>query len=236
MTTHSPESSFEFVIQDPQEKFSKETKTKIRKQAMRAVGARRRSDGPKSPSPTSISRQRQGRDSEKMPYSVSMPLSGLELLVRDRGIDPIDLSALASVHMGAMLVAPNCPRKCTDHRLYRASDIFSTQPTRLSSVLSCRQRSYFSFIPPRFGQAAVLDDAFRCLVTAVHSLLVPDHKSNPRVILHCYETALHSLRSAVSDPTVRYSSEVLCATAMLALFEVSDPSPDNPHSQQFTCS
>jgi hypothetical protein len=112
----------------------------------------------------------------------------------------------------------------TDHKVYRASDIFSSQPTRLSRVLSCRQRSYFSFIPPRFGRAAVLDDAFRCLVTAVHSLLVPDHKSNPRVILCYYETALHSLRSAVNDSTSRYNSEVLCATAMLALFEVSGSS------------
>lgn len=33
-----------------------------------------------------------------------MPLSGLELLVRDRGLDPMDLSALASIHIGTMLV------------------------------------------------------------------------------------------------------------------------------------
>lgn len=109
MTTHSPESlpSFEFVIQDPNERFSKETKTKIRKQAMRAVGARRRSDGPKSPGPTAVSRHRQRGDSDKIPSLVSMPLAPLELLVRNSGIDPIDLSALASVHIGAMLVGSN---------------------------------------------------------------------------------------------------------------------------------
>jgi hypothetical protein len=35
-----------------------------------------------------------------------MPLSGLELLIRDRGIDPLDLSALASIHIGTMFVKP----------------------------------------------------------------------------------------------------------------------------------
>jgi hypothetical protein len=36
-----------------------------------------------------------------------MPLSGLELLIRDRGIDPLDLSALASIHIGTVLVIPD---------------------------------------------------------------------------------------------------------------------------------
>jgi hypothetical protein len=36
-----------------------------------------------------------------------MPISGLELLVRDSGLDPIDLSALASVHIGAVSVTPD---------------------------------------------------------------------------------------------------------------------------------
>jgi hypothetical protein len=90
-------------MQDPKERFSRETQTKIRRQAMRAVGAaRRRSDRSRSPSPTSSSKHRIRRDSEIAHLLHPMPLSGLELLVRDRGLDPIDLSGLASVHIGTM--------------------------------------------------------------------------------------------------------------------------------------
>lgn len=72
---------------------------------MRAVGAaRRRSDHSKSPNPIGVSRHRSRRDLELACSLVPMPLSDLELLVRDRGIDPIDLSALASIHIGQMSV------------------------------------------------------------------------------------------------------------------------------------
>lgn len=106
--------------------------------------------------------------------------------------------------------------------------VLSSEPSWLPGVLSCRQRSYFSFIPPRFGHSVALDDAFRCLITVAHSKLVPDHQSSHELIFSYYGKALRSLQSAVIDPKARYSVEALCATAILALFEVSDcqyPSP-----------
>jgi hypothetical protein len=90
----------------------------------------------------------------------------------------------------------------------------------LSGVLLCRQRSYFSFIPPRFGHVLVLDQAFRCLLTITNSMLVPDRKLNQETVVSYYGKALQSLQSAVNDPKARYSTEVLCTTAILALFEV----------------
>lgn len=103
--TDSKQSGFEFVMQDPKERFSSETRTKIRKQAMRGrVGAKRRRSGcSSSPSPTMEGRRRK-RESD---LGHPMPLSGLELLIRDRGIDPLDLSALASIHLGNMFVKPS---------------------------------------------------------------------------------------------------------------------------------
>lgn len=96
-------STFEFVMQDPNERFSRETQTKIRKQAMRAVGAaRRKSDRSRSPSPTNTPKYRIRRDSDIAQLLYPMPVSGLELLVKDRGFDPVDLSGLASVHIGTM--------------------------------------------------------------------------------------------------------------------------------------
>lgn len=102
--TDPRQSGFEFVMQDPKERFSSETRTKIRKQAMRGrVGAKRhRSDYSSSPSPTGEG----GCQKRKSDLGQPMPLSGLELLIRDRGIDPLDLSALASIHIGTMFVKP----------------------------------------------------------------------------------------------------------------------------------
>jgi hypothetical protein len=100
----SEQSGFQFVMQDPKESFSRETQTAIRRQAMRAVGARRRSGQSSTPSPTREPRRRIRWDSQSPTLWTPMPLSGLELLVKDRGIDPVDLSALTSIHIGAMLV------------------------------------------------------------------------------------------------------------------------------------
>lgn len=62
------------------------------------------------------------------------------------------------------------------------------------------------FIPARFGNALVLDDAFRCLVTTAHSILVLDYRPSNNIILSYYGNALHSLQLAGNDPRARYSS------------------------------
>jgi hypothetical protein len=98
----SRKSDLEFIMQDPNERFSSETRTKIRKQAMRGrIGApHHRSGRSSSPSPTRKAGCRR-LDSD---IGHPMPFSGLELLIRDQGLDPLDLSALASIHIGVVLV------------------------------------------------------------------------------------------------------------------------------------
>lgn len=89
--------SFEFIQQHPDDALSKETRTRIRKQAMRAVGARRRNvtqaTGPGSRGPP-----RRRRNLAQSPAR-SVPTSGLELLVQDGGLDPMDFSALTLIHV-----------------------------------------------------------------------------------------------------------------------------------------
>ncbi len=104
--------------------------------------------------------------------------------------------------------------------------MLQSEPAQLPSVLLCRQWSYFSFIPPRFGHVPALDDAFRSLATIVHSTLVPKHKRSSDTILAYYGKALRSLQCAVNEPAARYTAEVLCAVGMLALFEVRQRSPN----------
>lgn len=90
-------SVFEFVAQQPNEKLSKETRLKIRRHAMKAVGAARRKPA------EAISRFPSRRPDLDAPHPMfGMPFSGLELLVKDYGLDPMDLSALTSVHIGPM--------------------------------------------------------------------------------------------------------------------------------------
>lgn len=103
---------FGFVMQDPNESFSRETQTAIRKQAMRAIGATRRKPRRRSnPNPTRLSKCQIQRDSDLAHPLPPMPLSGLEMLVRDREIDPVDLSALTSIHIGTMLAGAH-PLAC----------------------------------------------------------------------------------------------------------------------------
>lgn len=104
---------------------------------------------------------------------------------------------------------------------FSASSLLQLDSSQLPGVLAYRQWSYFSFVPPRFGHVAALDDAFQCLLTITHSLLVPNHRQSDRVILHRYGKALQSLQKAVDEPNSRYYSEILCATGMLSIFEVS---------------
>lgn len=94
---------FEFVMQNPNDNVSRETRTRIRRQAMKAVGATRRKPVLLRSSSSGMAiRDPVRRDQRSLGPPPSMPLSGLELLVRDRGLDPMDLSALTSIHIGAM--------------------------------------------------------------------------------------------------------------------------------------
>lgn len=97
---NSTDSKFEFVMQMPNENPIKETRTKIRRQAMNStISARRQTS-------TSVSSTRPESPSwpeaNALLLSPPMPISGLELLVRDCGLDPMDLSALTSIHIGSM--------------------------------------------------------------------------------------------------------------------------------------
>jgi hypothetical protein len=80
-----------------------------------------------------------------------------------------------------------------------------------------------SFLPLHFGHLEALDDAFRSLITAAHMMLVETEagniKQDGRILTH-YGKALRSLQSAVNDPQKRWTTEVLCAVGLLALFEV----------------
>ncbi|KAL7929787.1 hypothetical protein V8C35DRAFT_314791 [Trichoderma chlorosporum] len=199
--TSSDTNSFEFILHAPNERISRENRSKIRRHAMKAVGAARRAND--APYETTAKYYTAPRGREMTSLLPPMPLSGLELLVKHQGLDPLDLSSLTTIHIGPI-----------------ASALLQLNSSRLPGVLAYRQWSYFSFIPPRFGHVAALDDAFQCLITIAHSFLVPNYRQSDTVILQRYGKALQSLQKAVDEPNNRYSAEILCATGMLSIFEL----------------
>jgi hypothetical protein len=263
--------SFEFVVQSQdvyQDGFSSDTRTRIRKQAMKKVGAERRKGGgygkrnlrqqpivvediiyspvpsavvkstaastasgdeaegqpscwslqirsahpaaPSSSSPSSASSTSStSSDSPSSPSFANpcrlrqMPLSGVDRLVADYGINPVHFSALTNVHLGGVAVS-----------------VLARQPHRLQGLLSDRTWSYFSFVPARYGQHPYLDDALRCLVVKARAIMAPSAEAD-KMILAAYGKALQSLQKAVQDPSLVAGPDVLGATGILSVFEVS---------------
>lgn len=93
---------FEFILHEPNKQLSRETHRRIRSHAMKAAGASRRILNDQS---KSLSKGRKFvRKNAVLNPPPPMPLSGLELLVKDIGLDPINFSSLTSVHLGPVYV------------------------------------------------------------------------------------------------------------------------------------
>jgi hypothetical protein len=94
------DAGFQFIPQNPNDELSKESRTKIRKQAMRGVAAARRRNA------ASISQTARGTATGSrylIPNPAApLPALGLERLIKENGLDPMDLSALTSIHIGAV--------------------------------------------------------------------------------------------------------------------------------------
>lgn len=237
VTRSGASAGFEFVIQQTdQYGFSKETKTRIRRQAMKAVGEARRQSGVYGKSnllqaPPDLSRNaaplgdmksqperkheaagKRGRWRVNMPGKANkplsppppMPLSGLEAVMRDHGLDIMDLSALTAIHIGPA-----------------ASQIFATQPANLPRIMARPQTAYFRGAQARYGHYPCLDDAIVCLAGKAQYILSDNPRISVEKVISSYSRAIKSLQIALRDPKRWLDPEVLCATEMLALVEVS---------------
>ena len=136
----------------------------------------------------------------------SVPLSGIDILISGCGLFPHDLSALTTIYHAVV-----------------ALDLIRSEPSRFPSLITTqgasKDSSYFAYIGPRFGSSDCLDNALRCLFSKTRSILAPSCAIPEAVILSQYDQALASLQAAVNSPNWS-DPEVLCATSILALFEV----------------
>ncbi|KAI5463876.1 hypothetical protein BGZ63DRAFT_201376 [Mariannaea sp. PMI_226] len=124
-----------------------------------------------------------------------------------------------------------------DIRLYRLSSWKPERDQLLSSFVSAMfplgvasaQASFLGswlwHVPPRLGKYAVLDLAALSLASAYFARTSGDERILQRAEV-AYTLALRSLSKAISDTSMRFSSEVLCAALLLGHYEVClTPSP-----------
>lgn len=144
--------------------------------------------------------------SAKVLIPASVPSSGYESMRMEYGFDLLDVSGLTTYHSGRL-----------------TAQLLSREPLRLVHILRCRQLSYFSFLPSRYGHSACLDDAARCVAARVSQWMKLPSKTPNVGVLSLYAKSLHSLQSALNDSVLCLQPETLCATAILAIYEVKRP-------------
>lgn len=141
----------------------------------------------------------------------SVPSSGYESMRINYGFDLLDVSALTTFHTGRI-----------------TAQLLAREPYRLAYVLPFRQWSYLSFLPSRYGHSACLDNAANCVAARLRQWMSSPSDPPNDGVLSLYSKSLISLQGALNDPILCLRPEVLCATAILGIFEVSQlPIPLN---------
>lgn len=126
-----------------------------------------------------------------------------ELTCAKANFDILLLSSLATLHV------------CRPVR-----QLLSQSPNRLVGQLQAYRRpSYFRYIPSRYDDVPCLRDAIDCVIARTQQIISPD-PTTERQALKTYVKALGSLQAALDDLEQWLQPEVLCATEILALYEV----------------
>lgn len=137
----------------------------------------------------------------------SLSAKGYELTSMRSDFDLLDLSTLASLHVG---------------RAARAA--LSKNPYHLIYQLRSHKKfSYLSYLPSLYGHVPCLSDAADCVIARARQIISP-HENWEAAVITFYVKALDSLQKALDSPKQRYRPEVLCATEILSLYELLDPS------------
>jgi len=137
----------------------------------------------------------------------ALSAQGYQLTSNLFDFDILDLSTLATLHIG---------------RAVRGA--LSRNPYHLVHQLRSHKRwSYLTFLPSRYCHIKCLKDATDCVIARARQIISPGENWEP-IVIACYVKALDSLQKALDCPKQRYQPEVLCATEILSLYELLDPS------------
>lgn len=121
----------------------------------------------------------------------------------------LDLSLLTSVGVG----------RYTGQRLLES-------PQTIAHFFTGRNWSYFQYVPLHYQQSVLIRSAADCVLARVRCSLTPGDQRWELYALSAYSRALSKLQDAMDSTPQRITAELLCATQMLGLYEVSVSSAD----------
>ncbi|PTB66125.1 hypothetical protein BBK36DRAFT_1200107 [Trichoderma citrinoviride] len=117
--------------------------------------------------------------------------------------DLLDLSQLTSFHIS-----------------YATASRLANKPTMLTEVLGDRHWSYLSYLPSRLGHNSALDKAAACVAARAQQWLTSPSEPVSCGILKLYSSALKALQAELQNPKACLQPDVLCATALLGVYEL----------------
>lgn len=195
----------------------KHARKKIRKQAMsRSAHARRKRGGYGQHNliqyPVEVVH---GADNRSEPWTapkvsvravVPASLSGsqYERMRLQYNFDLLDLSQLTSFHIS-----------------YATASSLANKPVMLTEILGRRHWSYLNYLPGRIGHNSALDKAAACVAARAQQWLASPSEPISESILKLYSSALVALQAELQCPNSCLQPDVLCATELLGIYEVS---------------
>jgi hypothetical protein len=99
----------------------------------------------------------------------------------------------------------------------------SNDPPRLKGLLQHRETSYLDFVPLLYDESALLRLVVDCTMARAQYLLHPNSTITELTVLKLYGKSLSGLQAALRDSNRWFMPDVLCATQILALYEVRNP-------------
>lgn len=212
----------------PDQSESKEARRIIRQHAMRSVAITRRERGGygqhnrrqvpisirtmdlENEDPTSSQEIYQRSNVENhleveiVPRIPSLLLAqGYESARIRHGFDILSLSALTSVYLSRHSVRILC-----------------SSPQQLQRLMKIREPSWLDFVPSQYSESSVLQAAVDCTMSQAHRLLFPGAGTTEAAVIKLYLEALSELQDALGDAERWARPDVLCATQILAFYEV----------------
>jgi hypothetical protein len=134
----------------------------------------------------------------------SVPAQGYQQARVEFDFDLLSLSALTTVHFNRAAVKA-----------------LSMAPERLVHILQLRETSYLDWIPAYYESSSVLRNVINCTMAQARRVTNPNGSVSETAVLSLYVKALEELQAALNDPARWRMPEILCATQILSLFEVS---------------
>lgn len=116
-------------------------------------------------------------------------------------------------------LAPKAPSFSREEKL--ASALAASFETPQDGYKLCQLGRYMTEIPCRLGHNPALDIAVECLLQS-HTQLLNSNQfcQNSNQPSPEYMRAIHTLQDVIADPVLGTSAETLCATMLMAYYEV----------------